>query len=57
MKTYDFTLRSPPPRTREAQASAESRIENGWEAYAAWLQRLREELSERSPPLPPELMR
>lgn len=58
MKTYDFTIRPRPVhvRTGEPMAKADANVENGWEAYASWLRRLREEVSERHAPLPPDLI-
>jgi hypothetical protein len=57
MKTYDFTIPPLHLRVGAPKAKVAGEVENGWEAYAAWLQQLREQVSERHPPVPSELIR
>jgi len=57
MKTYDFTIPPLHLRVDPPKAKVAGEVENGWEAYAAWLQQLREQVSERHPPVPSELIR
>ena len=56
MKTFDFTILPHRLRASEPNASVDGNVENGWEAYAAWLRQLREQASERRTPLPPDLI-
>jgi hypothetical protein len=56
MKTYDFTIPPLHLRVGAPKAKVAGEAENGWEAYAAWLQQLREQVSERRAPVPPDLI-
>ena len=55
MKTYDFTIPPLHLRVDPPKAKVAGEVENGWEAYAAWLQQLREQVSERHAIVPSEL--
>lgn len=54
MKTFDFGARQPEAR-REHPATSPSDVEDGWRAYATWLEGLREQADESRAPLPAEL--
>jgi hypothetical protein len=56
MKTFDFTILPQRPPVGEPKADAAGDVENGWEAYASWLRKVREHASERHALVPPDLI-